>query len=69
MLISGREKLVKPDPAIFQIAIKTFKLIPKKTLFIDDKFDNINSAKKLGFKTLHLIEPKKIYSEIEKYFD
>ncbi len=68
ILISGHEKLIKPNPVIFQRAIKKFKLMPKKTLFIDDKLENINSAKKLGFITLHLIEPKKIYTEIEKYF-
>ena len=47
--------------------IKRFKLKPKETLFIDDKLSNILAAQNLNFKTLHLIDPKKIYDEIEKY--
>ena len=67
MLISGEEGLIKPDPAIYKLAIKKFKLKPKETLFIDDKLSNILAAQNLNFKTLHLIDPKKIYDEIEKY--
>jgi putative hydrolase of the HAD superfamily len=29
-------------------------LTPKKTLFVDDKEENIESAKRLGFQTWHL---------------
>ena len=37
LLISGEEKLMKPDAAIYELAIKRFNLIPKETVFIDDK--------------------------------
>ena len=67
LLISGEEKLIKPDPAIYKLAIKKFKLIPNDTLFIDDKLSNIEAAQNLNFKTLHLVDPKTIYEEIEKY--
>ena len=55
MIISGNEKLIKPDPKIYQLAISRFNLIPETTLFIDDKLENIESAKKLNFQVLHLI--------------
>ncbi len=66
-IISGREYLIKPDPKIYQLAISKFDLIPKETLFIDDREDNIESAKDLGFQTIHLVDPSIIKSEIDKF--
>ena len=37
LIISGKEKLVKPDTQIYKLAINRFNLIPEETLFIDDK--------------------------------
>ena len=36
LLISGEDKLVKPDQAIYQLAKKRFNLDPEQTVFIDD---------------------------------
>ncbi|MCO6174030.1 HAD family phosphatase [Flavobacterium sp. NRK F10] len=44
----------KPDKETFRLVINNHNLTPKRTLFIDDKKENIESAKKLGFKTWHL---------------
>ncbi|RBA29244.1 HAD family hydrolase [Flavobacterium tibetense] len=46
--------LRKPDENAFKFVINNHNLIPKKTLFIDDKKENINAAKKLGFVTWNL---------------
>tara|TARA_X000001036_G_scaffold384774_1_gene378922 strand:- start:308 stop:901 length:594 start_codon:yes stop_codon:yes gene_type:complete len=67
LLISGEDKLVKPDPKIYLLAIDRFNLDPQNTVFIDDKLVNINAAKKLGFKTIHLTNPNIIESEINKF--
>ena len=66
LLISGEEKLIKPDQAIYELAISRFNLIPEKTVFIDDKLENIEVAKKLNFKIIHLLEPKDIKEEVNK---
>ena len=67
LLISGEDKLIKPDTAIYQLAIDRFNLIPKKTVFIDDKLENIEAAQNLEFNTIHLTDPKKIKLEIDKF--
>ena len=67
LIISGNEKLIKPNPAIFNLAIKRFQLIPENTVFIDDKKINIEVADKLNFHTIHLLDPYKIKKEIEKF--
>ena len=53
VLVSGEEGLIKPDPAIFNLAIDRFGLIPATTLFIDDSAANIATAMQLGFQTHH----------------
>ena len=67
LLISGEDKLMKPDFAIYELAIKRFNLVPKETVFIDDKLENINAAKKMDLNIIHLIDPKSIESEINKF--
>jgi len=67
LLISGEDKLMKPDAAIYELAINRFNLIPNETVFIDDKIENIKAAQNLKLKTIHLIDPKNIELEINKF--
>ena len=66
-IISGRDFLIKPDPAIYELAISRFDLVPQETLFIDDRLDNIEAAQKLNFQTIHLTDPSSIQELIEPY--
>ena len=66
-IISGRDLLIKPDPAIYELAISRFDLIPEETLFIDDRLDNIEAAQKLNFQTIHLTDPTLIQELTEPY--
>ena len=66
-IISGRDFLIKPDPAIYKLAISRFDLIPEETLFIDDRLENIEAANKLNFQTIHLTDPTLIQDLVEPY--
>ena len=66
-IISGRDFLIKPDPAIYQLAISRFDLIPEETLFIDDRLENIEAANNLNFQTIHLTDPTLIQDLVEPY--
>jgi 2-haloacid dehalogenase len=66
-IISGRDFLIKPDPAIYELAISRFDLVPQETLFIDDRLDNIQAAQNLYFQTIHLTDPSLIQELIEPY--
>jgi len=65
LLISGEEGLIKPNPNIYKLAIERFDLMVSNCVFIDDKFENVNTAKKLGFKIIHLVDPSTIKKDIE----
>jgi 2-haloacid dehalogenase len=53
IVVSGAERLVKPDPAIYQLALERFGLDPAETLFVDDREDNIGGAQALGIAGHH----------------
>lgn len=48
ILVSGVEKMVKPDPAIYRLALDRFGLEATHTLFIDDVPANIAGAASVG---------------------
>jgi len=52
LMISGEEKLVKPDPQIFSRFVKKYNLQPDNCVFIDDNAANISKAADLGFETI-----------------
>jgi len=47
-VFSWREKLIKPDPAIYQLLLERFSLKAEETLFLDDKAVNVEAAEREG---------------------
>jgi putative hydrolase of the HAD superfamily len=52
--------LSKPDEEIYEFVMYQEDLKPEETLFIDDRIENIEAAKKLGFQTYQLVKPERI---------
>jgi putative hydrolase of the HAD superfamily len=52
--LSHEIKLRKPDTEIFDFVLSKNKINAPETLFIDDNFENITTAKKLGYKIWHI---------------
>jgi len=52
IVVSGEERLVKPDPAIFHLTAARCGLDPAGTIFIDDSPVNVETAGKLGFDAI-----------------
>jgi putative hydrolase of the HAD superfamily len=50
----------KPDVDGFEYILQQNNLKPEETLFIDDILANINTAKALGFQTIHLTAPQTV---------
>ena len=47
MVISGFEKINKPEPEIYKILLDRYSLIPEECIFMDDREVNVEAAKKL----------------------
>lgn len=49
IVVSGEERMVKPDPRIFQLALRRFGLARGEAIFIDDRADNVAASEAAGF--------------------
>lgn len=56
IVVSGVEKMVKPNPAIFALAADRFGHAPDRMLFIDDNAANIAAAAKAGWNVHHFVD-------------
>jgi len=66
IVVSGDEKTAKPFPEIYEILIERYLLSPENCVFIDDNFDNIIAAKKLGIHGIHYKTPSQLTEELSK---
>jgi 2-haloacid dehalogenase len=48
IVVSGEVKLLKPDPAIYYLALDRFGLRPEQALFVDDRRINVDGAEAVG---------------------
>jgi 2-haloacid dehalogenase len=53
VLVSGAEKLLKPDPEIYRLALRRFGLAPGEGLFVDDRIENVRGGVAEGFPGHH----------------
>lgn len=56
IVISGEEKLKKPDARIYLRLLERYRLTAAESLFIDDSLRNVQAAEALGFRTVHVRE-------------
>ena len=48
IVVSGDEKMLKPDPAIYALALARFGLEGPEAIFIDDREENVRAAEAMG---------------------
>jgi 2-haloacid dehalogenase len=48
IVVSGEEELLKPDPAIYYLALARFGVRPDEALFVDDRKINVEGAEAVG---------------------
>ncbi len=59
-IVSGRERLVKPERAIFELLLARYELRAEACLFIDDSPANIAAARSLGMATHHFSNAERL---------
>ena len=64
IVVSGEEKLAKPDPAIFRLAEGRFGFPANRMLFIDDNIANVTAAELEGWHTHHFANAERLKAEL-----
>ena len=52
IIVSGDEKLLKPEPEIYRLALDRFALEAADAVFVDDRADNVAGAQAVGMTGL-----------------
>ena len=66
VVVSGDEKLVKPDPAIYTLALARFGLASGEGIFIDDRLENVQGAAANGFVGHHFKDAAALRLELAR---
>ena len=56
LVVSGREKMVKPDPAFFRLALARWGVPAESCLFIDDNLANVQGARAVGIDAVQFTD-------------
>lgn len=66
IVVSGEERLAKPDPAIFRLLMERHGLRPERTVFIDDSAGNVEAAARLGMHAIHFRDATQLRGELAR---
>jgi 2-haloacid dehalogenase len=64
VLVSGEERMIKPDPAIFRLFLDRFGLDPGATFYVDDSRSNVAAAAELGFDAVQFTGPEQLRRDL-----
>ncbi len=64
IVVSGDERLVKPDPAIYALALRRFGLEGPDALFVDDSPANVESAAAAGIRAVLFTSAGDFHAEL-----
>ena len=66
IVVSGDERLIKPDPQLFRVLIERYGVEPETTVFIDDSADNVAAARDLGFMALRFVDAPTLRADLRR---
>jgi 2-haloacid dehalogenase len=64
IVVSGDERLIKPDPAIYRLLLDRNGLEASDCLFIDDSLKNVAGAEAVGMKAHHFTSPEALRAHL-----
>ena len=64
IVVSGDEKMIKPDPKLYETLLERYDIDPKRAVFIDDNKVNVDAAEALGIHGIHFHSPAQLRKEL-----
>lgn len=66
-ILSYREKIVKPDPKIYQLLLERYHLIPEECIFFDDLRVNCDGARAQGIHAIQFTTKEAAIEELKRF--
>ena len=67
IVISGQVKMLKPNREIFEYLLGKIGRPAEECILVDDTFENITAARRLGFQTIHYHRPEQLWNELRAF--
>jgi 2-haloacid dehalogenase len=64
VIVSGDEKVLKPEPEIYTLLLDRYDLMPGECIFVDDSKANVEGARAVGMHAIHFVEPMDLAAEL-----
>lgn len=64
IVVSGREKIAKPDPEIYELCINRNNIEKTKSVFIDDNQENVVTAQRVGMRAILFKNPEQLRNDL-----
>ena len=65
LVVSGYEKLLKPDHAIYRVLMERYGVNPGEAVYIDDNRPNADAAAELGFNAIHFLSSDQLRDDLK----
>jgi len=66
IVVSGQERLVKPDPRIYRLLLERYRLAAETTVYLDDAPANVVAARALGMTGLRFTDPDQLRADLAR---
>lgn len=66
MVFDNEEGVSKPDERIYWLTLERLNLLPEEVVFIDDKADNVATARHLGMHGIQFSSARQTITELER---
>jgi len=64
IVVSGYERIVKPDPRIFQLLVDRYGVHPRAAVYVDDVAANVAAARAIGMTGLVFTTPEQLRADL-----
>ncbi|UIR56759.1 HAD family phosphatase [Sphingobacterium sp. SRCM116780] len=64
IVVSGQEKMIKPDRQIYHLLLDRYNLKAEHTIFIDDNINNVKTAEEIGLYGIHFESPSQLETRL-----
>lgn len=64
LVVSGEERVIKPDPRIFRILVDRYRLEPRRSAYVDDIAANVEAAAAAGLRAVLFTDPGRLRADL-----
>lgn len=64
-ILSYRDKVIKPQPEIYDLLIERYQLVPEECVFLDDTLPNVEAARRTGMHAIHFKNREQALEELK----